>query len=63
MIESDQIGSAFGSTLAACDVDGDGLDELLVGNHRGGDQGRVYIYRIEIHTLRPRLVNMDSFVY
>ena len=51
---SNQMGSYFGASLAACDVDGDGVDELLVGapQRRGplADQGRVYVYRINIRT-------------
>ena len=59
----DQIGSAFGSALAACDVDNDGVDELLVGapQRRGPlpDQGRVYVYRIQIDTPKPIAVIID----
>ena len=45
MIESDQTGSAFGSAFATCDVDGDGVDELLVGaQQRRGTRKSLELY-------------------
>ena len=43
-------GSAFGSSVAIGDLDGDGLDEVVVGDHTGGSKNRplspaVYIYK------------------
>ena len=47
-LSSDKFGSYFGSTLTSCDVDGDGVDELLVGaplwSDRNSDEGRVFVY-------------------
>uniref|UniRef100_A0A0C9S078 Itga4 protein n=1 Tax=Fopius arisanus TaxID=64838 RepID=A0A0C9S078_9HYME len=39
------IGEFFGGSLAACDLNNDGLDEIIIGApHWGQDHGRVYIY-------------------
>ena len=49
VVEGDQIGASFGSAVAACDINRDGLDDLIVGapTHSGGrnklNTGRVYI--------------------
>ena len=43
-----QMGSFFGSVLCAADVNGDGLDDLLVGapmfSTNNTEEGRVYVY-------------------
>jgi hypothetical protein len=48
-LEGKEMGEYFGASLCVLDVNGDGLDDLLVGApHYGGtktwDQGRIYIY-------------------
>ncbi|GFS23880.1 integrin alpha-V [Elysia marginata] len=52
-IQGEQAWAYFGYSLAVCDVNNDGWDELLIGSpqysqtdsgHDGGDQGRVFVY-------------------
>ncbi|KAG7199784.1 hypothetical protein KM043_000447 [Ampulex compressa] len=44
-LRGSEIGEFFGASLAAGDVDQDGLDDLIIGApHWGMDNGRVYIY-------------------
>ncbi|XP_063981527.1 integrin alpha-4-like [Diachasmimorpha longicaudata] len=44
-IDGTMIGEYFGASLAACDLNNDGFDEIIVGApHWGVDYGRVYIY-------------------
>ena len=44
-----QVGSYYGASLAVCDVDGDSVDELLVGapqwQTKVQDEGQVFIYK------------------
>uniref|UniRef100_A0A4X2M365 VWFA domain-containing protein n=1 Tax=Vombatus ursinus TaxID=29139 RepID=A0A4X2M365_VOMUR len=51
VLEGEQMGSYFGSELCALDVNLDGVtDHLLVGApfyHIHGEEGRVYVYRLE----------------
>ncbi|XP_078003624.1 integrin alpha-E isoform X2 [Phascolarctos cinereus] len=51
VLEGEQMGSYFGSELCALDVNQDGVaDHLLVGApfyHIRGEEGRVYVYRLE----------------
>nr|XP_025035071.1 integrin alpha-E [Pelodiscus sinensis] len=51
ILQGDQVGSYFGSELCTLDVNRDGLtDHLLVGApfyHIHGEEGRVYVYRLE----------------
>ncbi|XP_014207729.1 integrin alpha-PS5 [Copidosoma floridanum] len=47
VVEGEQFGEYFGSSLTACDVNGDGRDDLIVGApqwSRETDEGRVYAY-------------------
>ncbi|XP_015124379.1 integrin alpha-4 [Diachasma alloeum] len=44
-IDGTMIGEYFGASLTACDLNNDGLDEIIVGApYWGEDYGRVYIY-------------------
>ncbi|XP_028941763.1 integrin alpha-E [Antrostomus carolinensis] len=53
-LQGEQVGSYFGSELCPLDVNRDGLtDLLLVGApfyHIRGEEGRVYVYRLETET-------------
>ncbi|KAM6049188.1 integrin alpha-E-like [Chlamydotis macqueenii] len=53
-LEGEQVGSYFGSELCPLDVNHDGVtDLLLVGApfyHIQGEEGRVYVYRLETET-------------
>ncbi|NXI41006.1 ITAE protein, partial [Galbula dea] len=53
-LPGEQVGSYFGSELCPLDVNHDGVtDLLLVGApffHIGGEEGRVYVYRLETET-------------
>ena len=48
-MEGEQLGESFGSALAACDINRDGLDDLIVGaptfaNRRTNlNTGKVYV--------------------
>lgn len=47
ILEGEQFGEYFGSSLAACDVNNDGRDDLIVGAplwSKISDEGRVYAY-------------------
>ncbi|MBZ0269022.1 SBBP repeat-containing protein, partial [bacterium] len=37
---------AFGSAIAAVDFDGDGIDELLIGEHDRGNKGAVHVLKM-----------------
>ncbi|XP_074870217.1 integrin alpha-E [Carettochelys insculpta] len=54
VLQGDQVGSYFGSELCTLDVNQDGVtDYLLVGApfyHIHGEEGRVYVYRLENST-------------
>lgn len=59
-LTGEQVGSRFGDCLAAVDVNGDGLDDLIVGapmygnySERYFDRGRIYVY---LQNLRHELV-------
>jgi hypothetical protein len=48
-LEGKELGEYFGAAVCVLDVNGDGLDDLLVGapfygGKRTWDQGRIYIY-------------------
>lgn len=46
-LKGDQIGEYFGASLAACDINGDGRDDLVVGAPQWAadvDEGRVYVF-------------------
>jgi hypothetical protein len=48
-LEGKQLGEYFGAALCVLDVNGDGLDDVLVGaphygEKRTWDQGRIYVY-------------------
>uniref|UniRef100_A0A8C3HVI1 Integrin subunit alpha E n=1 Tax=Chrysemys picta bellii TaxID=8478 RepID=A0A8C3HVI1_CHRPI len=55
ILQGDQVGSYFGSELCSVDVNQDGeTDYLLVGAplyHIYGEEGRVYVYRLQVKTL------------
>lgn len=44
-VEGQEIGGGFGASLTSGDINGDGLDDLIVGApHSGQDNGMVYIF-------------------
>lgn len=43
VIGGETAGGSAGSTVAACDVNGDGRDDVVIGDTRGGDSGRAYV--------------------
>jgi hypothetical protein len=52
-LEGNELGEYFGAALCVLDVNGDGLDDLLVGAPHYGekktlDQGRIYVYLTKV---------------
>lgn len=44
-LNGNNMGEYFGASLAVCDMNHDGLDDLIIGApYWGNDNGRVYIY-------------------
>jgi hypothetical protein len=48
-LEGQEVGEYFGAAVCVLDVNGDGLDDMLVGaphygDKRTWDQGRIYVY-------------------
>ncbi|MCP9490105.1 MAG: hypothetical protein MSC31_09550 [Solirubrobacteraceae bacterium MAG38_C4-C5] len=43
VVGGEAAGGGAGSTIAACDVNGDGRDDIVVGDTRGGNNGRAYV--------------------
>ncbi|KAK7481297.1 hypothetical protein BaRGS_00027557, partial [Batillaria attramentaria] len=65
--EGEQFGSYFGAALCAADLNGDGLDDLLVGAPmymESYDEGRVYVYInrefFNLDLLKPVLVGSNT---
>jgi hypothetical protein len=56
-LEGEQIGEYFGAAVCVLDLNGDGLDDLLVGaphygEKRTWDEGRIYVYLTTVSPIK-----------